>query len=108
MTVNGTVVVIPRYNSLGVTLERTEVRMHASDTCSIPYFITSADQFTEILPITADHGFKAWVEKVNITRGSLVITSPESFKSGTSSVSLLVSDGRGTMNNVVVKIIYGE
>ncbi|MBR6269942.1 MAG: hypothetical protein IKR30_05155 [Bacteroidales bacterium] len=108
MTVNGTVVVIPRYNSLGVTLERTEVRMHASDTCSIPYFITSADQFTEILPITADAGFKAWVEKVNITRGSLVITSPESFKSGTSSVSLLVSDGRGTMNNVVVKIIYGE
>ena len=108
MTVNGTVVVIPRYNSLGVTMERTSVRMHASDTCSISYFIASADQFTEILPIPADPGFKSWVEKVNLTRGSLIITSPETFKSGKSSVSLLVSDGRGTMNTVVIDITYGE
>lgn len=106
MTVNGTAVVIPRFNTLGVSLETTEVKMHASDTCSIPYFISNADNFTEILPIAADPGFKTWIEKVNLTRGSLFITSPGSFKSGTSSVSLLVSDGKGTMNTVVVKIIY--
>ncbi|MBO4768323.1 MAG: hypothetical protein IKX03_00335 [Bacteroidales bacterium] len=108
MTVNGTVVVIPRYNSLGITLDRTEVKMHESDTCSVAYFIASADQFTEILPLAADPGFKCWIEKVNLTRGSLIITSPENFKSGTSSVSLLVSDGKGTMNTVVVNITYGE
>lgn len=108
MTVNGTAVVIPRYNSLGITLETTRVTMSASDTCSIPYFISSADQFTEILPIAADPGFKCWVEKVNLTRGSLLITSPESFRSGTSSVSMLISDGKGTLNTVVVDITYGE
>ncbi|MBO4571118.1 MAG: hypothetical protein J5699_04260 [Bacteroidales bacterium] len=108
MTVNGTAVVIPRYNSMGVTLEQTAVRMHASDTCSIPYFIENANQFTEILPIPADPGFKAWIEKVNLTRGSLVIASPASFTSGKSSVSLLVSDGKGTMNTVTIDITYGE
>ena len=107
MTVNGAAVVIPRYNSLGVILDRTSVTMAASDTCSIPYFISAADQYTEILPIAADSGFKCWIEKVNLTRGLLVIASPESFQSGSSSVSMLVSDGRGTMNTVVVNITYG-
>lgn len=107
LTVNGMQITVPRCQDLGVDME-TEVYMHASDTCYVQYFIDNSDEETSLLPVVEDEGFNAWVERYNYTRGRLVIASPASFTSGRSSVSLLVSDGRGVINSIVININYKE
>lgn len=107
LTVNGMQITVPRCQDLGVDIP-TEVTMHASDTCSVQYFISNSDENTALLPVVADEGFTARVERYNYSRGRIVITSPENFTSGSSSVSLLVSDGKGVINTMVINIRYKE
>lgn len=107
LTVNGMQITVPRCQDLGVDIP-TEVSMHACDTCSLQYFISNSDENTALLPIVADEGFNAWIERYNYTRGRLVITSPETFTSGSSTVSLLVSDGKGVINTIVINVKFKE
>ena len=109
ITVNGQAFNVPRYASLGLTLSTYDVKMAASDTCTVSYFIETADEETDMLAVAQDEGFSASIVKRNITRGDICIISPNTFRKGsTSRVSFIVSDGRGTINTSVINISYGE
>lgn len=109
ITVNGQAFYVPRYNSIGLTLDTYNVKMGASDTCLVSYFIEKVDEETDMLAISQGEGFSVWIQKRNLTRGDIYIVSPETFRKGDkSSVSFIVSDGRGSINTAVINITYGE
>ena len=106
ITVNGESVLIPRFPGFTINIEPS-VQMVGGETVSLNYYIAEADENTQILPV-AENGFTAWIQAENYRRGKLVITSPSTFTGGTSRVTLLVSDGAGTLNSTIITIGYGK
>ena len=106
ITVNGESVLIPRFPGFTISIE-SSVMMVAGETVSLNYYIAEADEHTQILPVAQD-GFTAWIQAENYSRGKLVITAPSTFIGGTSRITLLVSDGAGTLNSTIITIGYGK
>lgn len=106
ITVNGESLLIPRFPGFTINIEPS-VQMVGGETVSLNYYIAEADENTQILPV-AENGFTAWIQAENYRRGKLVITSPSTFTGGTSRVTLLVSDGAGTLNSTIITIGYGK
>ena len=103
LVVNGEEMFLPRYRDLGVEIS-TSVSMGASQTRTLIYYIAQADEKTQILALCQNSGFSVSIVPSNYTRGSLVIESPEDFTSGSTVISLLVSDGEGTLNTTNITV----
>ncbi len=106
LTMGDQKVIVPRYPPLRVDIPTT-CTMAASDTLSMGYTITGGNKHLDLLPITQDN-FYARIIKSSAYTGTLKIYSPATFTAGKESkLVLLVSDGLGSLRNIIITIKYG-
>ncbi|NMB36946.1 MAG: hypothetical protein GX993_02745 [Bacteroidales bacterium] len=106
LTMGDQKVLIPRYVPLTIDIQTT-CTMGASATLNLTYTITGGSNDMDLLPIAQD-GFYARVIKSSVNTGTLTIYSPATFTQGmTSELVLLISDGLGSLKNIIITIKYG-
>ncbi len=107
LTMGDQKVLIPRYIPLTIDIQTT-CKMLASSTLSIGYTITGGSDNLDLLPITQD-GFYARVIKASVKTGTLKIYSPATFTENMESeLVLLISDGMGSLKNIIITIKHGS
>jgi len=105
VTVNGQEVIIPQFKDIEVNVPTT-VSMGASSQYTIEYEIQDADEQYAIIAVPSSDSFTVSVDRTDFSRGTITISSPDTFLSGTSTVTIVVSDGRGTIKTVRININY--
>ena len=95
--------------TFGSPVAENAVTMAASDTLTITCQISPASDKTSVLPVASDDFYATSAPtSPDYTFWRIDIISPASFKSGSSKLNILVSDGEGTMKTVVLTVNYKE
>ena len=83
------------------------LKMVASDTVKLVCSISGGTSDFSILPVASDN-FKAYEGPGTEAERTITVTSPATFTSGTSSLAIIVSDGKGRMKTYSKTIKYGS
>lgn len=98
---------VARFEDFDVTIDKPVITMGPSQTETIRLNIPSGQVSYSVLPVTSDN-FYAEAYYFLATHWMVTVTSPATFTSGSSVLTLLVSNGKGITKTYSVTINYGS
>ena len=102
---------ITRYQDFDVTFSNNQasINMHASDTVTVTCTISGGTKDFSVLPVAADN-FQAYASQdvSDAEKWTIKVISPATFTEGISSLSTIISDGKGHMKTYTNKIVYNS